>query len=119
MHSEITATANIASFSSVVREWGKQTGHHLLRPVQILKRYRRVDRRPDLVAGLTVAVVMLPQAIAYALIAELPPQVGLYAAIVTAIVGALWGRRPICTAAPPMRHRCRRWHRCRSPILKW
>jgi SulP family sulfate permease len=43
------------------------------------------------VAGLTVAVVLLPQAIAYALIAELPPQVGLYTAIVAAIVGALMG----------------------------
>ncbi len=41
--------------------------------------------------GLTVAVVLLPQAIAYAMIAELPPQMGLYAAIVAAMVGALWG----------------------------
>jgi SulP family sulfate permease len=44
-----------------------------------------------LIAGLTVAIVMLPQAIAYALIAELPPEVGLYSAIVAAVVGALWG----------------------------
>ncbi|MBC8425885.1 STAS domain-containing protein [bacterium] len=34
---------------------------------------------------------MLPQAIAYAMIAELPPQTGIYAAIVASIVGALWG----------------------------
>ena len=47
--------------------------------------------RSDLIAGVTVAVVLLPQAIAFALIAELPPAVGLYAAIVAAIVGALWG----------------------------
>ncbi len=40
---------------------------------------------------MTVAIVLLPQAIAYALIAELPPQMGLYSAIVAAIVGALWG----------------------------
>ena len=61
------------------------------RPAAILRGYRREDLRPDLVAGLTVAVVLLPQAIAYAMIAELPPQMGLYAAIVAAIVGALWG----------------------------
>ena len=62
-----------------------------LRPVEILKTYNRSNLQPDVIAGLTVAVVLLPQAIAYALIAELPPQVGLYAAIVAAIVGALWG----------------------------
>lgn len=42
-------------------------------------------------AGLTVAVILLPQALAYAVIAELPPQMGLYAAIVASIVAALWG----------------------------
>jgi SulP family sulfate permease len=63
----------------------------LLQPIRLFKTYQRSQFRPDLVAGLTVAVVLLPQAIAYALIAELPPQTGLYAAIVAAIVGALWG----------------------------
>lgn len=64
---------------------------YLLQPVQVLRGYRRIDLLPDALAGLTVAVVLLPQAIAYALIAELPPQTGLYAAIVAAIVGSLWG----------------------------
>lgn len=63
----------------------------LLRPVRIFKGYSRSSLRPDVIAGLTVAVILLPQAIAYALIADLPPQFGLYAAIVGAIVGALWG----------------------------
>ena len=62
-----------------------------LQPVQLFRSYRLSSLRPDLIAGLTVAVILLPQAIAYALIAELPPQTGLYAAIVAAIVGALWG----------------------------
>jgi SulP family sulfate permease len=61
------------------------------RPVEIVRTYKSQNLRPDLLAGLTVAVVTLPQAMAYALIAELPPQVGLYAAIVGAVVGALWG----------------------------
>jgi SulP family sulfate permease len=60
-------------------------------PVSLFRGYELNNLRPDLVAGLTVAVILLPQAIAYALIAELPPQTGLYAAIVAAIVGALWG----------------------------
>jgi SulP family sulfate permease len=61
------------------------------RPVEIVRTYKRQNLRPDLLAGLTVAVVTLPQAMAYALIAELPPQMGLYSAIVGAVVGALWG----------------------------
>jgi SulP family sulfate permease len=62
-----------------------------LRPVRLFQTYDRADLRPDLIAGLTVAIVLLPQAIAYAMIAELPPQVGLYTAVVAAIVGGLWG----------------------------
>ena len=61
------------------------------RPAQILRGYRKENLRPDLIAGLTVAVVLLPQAVAYATIAQVPPEVGLYTAIVAAIVGALWG----------------------------
>ncbi|MGC9333584.1 MAG: SulP family inorganic anion transporter [Anaerolineae bacterium] len=62
-----------------------------LQPLPLFRGYQLSSVRPDLIAGLTVAVILLPQAIAYALIAELPPQTGLYAAIVAAIVGALWG----------------------------
>lgn len=47
--------------------------------------------KADVIAALTVAVITVPQAMAYALIAELPPEAGLYAAIVGLIVGALWG----------------------------
>jgi SulP family sulfate permease len=45
--------------------------------------------RLDLFAGLTVAAVAVPQAMAYASIANLPPQYGLYTAIVMTAVGAL------------------------------
>ena len=67
------------------------TADVVLRPARILATVRRADVMPDLVAGLTVAVLLLPQAVAYASIAELPAQMGLYAAIVAAIAGALWG----------------------------
>ena len=64
---------------------------YFLRPVEIARTYKLEFVRPDLIAGLTIAVVLLPQAMAYALIAELPTQIGLYTAIVSSIVGALWG----------------------------
>lgn len=47
--------------------------------------------RRDLVAGLTVAFVALPQSMAYALIAGVKPEYGLYAFIVGALVGGLFG----------------------------
>jgi len=70
--------------------WAK-TSRFLSRPVQLLRDYDRVNLKPDALAGLTMAVIVLPQAIAYASVAELPPQMGLYAAVVAAIVGGLWG----------------------------
>jgi len=47
--------------------------------------------RADLVAGLTGAIVVLPQGVAFAFIAGMPPEYGLYAGMVPAIVAALWG----------------------------
>lgn len=54
-----------------------------------LRRYTRADARADLLGGLSVAAVALPQAMAYALIAGLPPEHGLYTAIVMTAVGAV------------------------------
>ncbi len=53
--------------------------------------YLRGDARADAIAGLTVAIMGVPQAMAYALIAGLPPVYGLYTAIVTCTVAALVG----------------------------
>ncbi|MDH4163795.1 MAG: SulP family inorganic anion transporter [Nitrospirota bacterium] len=47
--------------------------------------------RNDLMAGLTGAVIVLPQGVAFAMIAGLPPEYGLYTAIVPAIIAALFG----------------------------
>lgn len=54
-------------------------------------RVNRVTLRADLLAGLVGACVVLPQGIAYATLAGLPPQYGLFSAIVPVIVAALWG----------------------------
>jgi SulP family sulfate permease len=72
----------------------------LARPVHIVRSYNPANLRPDLVAGLTVAVVMLPQAMSYALIAGLPVRMGLYTAIVASIIGALWGSSNQLTSGP-------------------
>ncbi|MFN3883701.1 MAG: sulfate permease, partial [Rhodocyclaceae bacterium] len=47
--------------------------------------------RDDLLAGLTGALIVLPQGVAFAIIAGLPPQYGLYAAMVPAVIAALFG----------------------------
>jgi sulfate permease, SulP family len=57
-----------------------------------LPRYRRSDLPGDLVAGLTAAAILIPQSMAYATIAGLPPVVGLYASVVPLVVYAMFGR---------------------------
>ncbi|MEN6485447.1 MAG: SulP family inorganic anion transporter [Syntrophobacteraceae bacterium] len=64
---------------------------HLL---PFLEWWPKVDKntlRADLLAGVTGAVIVLPQAVAFATIAGLPPEYGLYSAIVPVIVAALFG----------------------------
>jgi sulfate permease, SulP family len=47
--------------------------------------------RADLASGLLGSLIVLPQAVAFATLAGLPPQYGLYGAMLPAVVGALWG----------------------------
>jgi SulP family sulfate permease len=63
----------------------------LLPALAWLRRYRLSDLRGDLTAGLTVAVMLIPQGMAYALLAGLPPVVGLYAATFPLMVYAFFG----------------------------
>lgn len=56
--------------------------------------------RGDLQAGLTVALVAIPQCMAFATIAGLPPVVGLYAAVVMGLVGALLSECPKLSIGP-------------------
>jgi len=61
-----------------------------------LRAYRSEWLRPDIIAGLTAGAVVIPKAMAYATIAGLPLQVGLYTAIVPMAVYALLGTsRPL------------------------
>jgi sulfate permease, SulP family len=62
--------------------------------------YRRSWLRPDLMAGLTSAAVVIPKSMAYATIAGLPVQVGLYTAFVPPLIYAILGTsRPLSVAA--------------------
>ncbi len=56
-----------------------------------LKGYQMSFLKSDVTAGITVAVVLIPQAMAYAMLAGMPPVYGLYAAAVTPFFGVLWG----------------------------
>lgn len=56
-----------------------------------LLHYRRADLPNDLVAGLVTAIMLIPQSMAYAQLAGLPPQVGLYASVAPLAVYALLG----------------------------
>ncbi|WP_434701387.1 SulP family inorganic anion transporter [Pseudomonas sp. D1-36] len=67
------------------------TRHSLFPFLSWLPRQTRASVGRDLVVGLSGAILALPQSIAYALIAGLPPEYGLYAAIVPVLIACLWG----------------------------
>lgn len=62
--------------------------------------YNKQKAISDLVAGLTVAVVLVPQAMAYAMLAGLPPVYGLYAGLVGAGIAALFGSSTQLSTGP-------------------
>lgn len=64
---------------------------HLLPFLTWLPRQTPRSVRQDMLVGLSGAILALPQSIAYALIAGLPAEYGLYAAIVPVIIACLWG----------------------------
>ena len=53
--------------------------------------YKKQDLQGDLTAGITTAVMLIPQAMAYAMLAGLPPVIGLYASMAPLLVYALLG----------------------------
>lgn len=58
------------------------------------------DLRADLIAGLTGAIVVLPQGVAFATIAGMPPEYGLYAGMIPAIIAALFGTSKHLVSGP-------------------
>ncbi len=65
--------------------------YHLLPFMRWKHLVNRDSTRADLLAGLSGALIVLPQGVAFATIAGMPPEFGLYAAMLPAIVAALFG----------------------------
>jgi SulP family sulfate permease len=55
---------------------------------------------PDLAAGIIFTILVIPQSLAYALLAGLPPQVGLYISILPVIAYAIWGSSMVQAVGP-------------------
>lgn len=56
--------------------------------------------KADALAGLTGATIVLPQGVAFAIIAGLPPEFGLFTAIIVTVVAALWGSSRVMVSGP-------------------
>ncbi|MEX2630949.1 MAG: sulfate permease [Tistlia sp.] len=65
-----------------------------------LRDYRRSDLTSDLLAGVIVTIMLIPQSLAYALLAGLPPQVGLYASILPLVAYAAFGSSRTLAVGP-------------------
>jgi SulP family sulfate permease len=59
--------------------------------LDVIRDYQRPDFHHDLVAGLVVGMITVPQAIAYAFLAGLPPEAGLYACLAPMVIYAVLG----------------------------
>lgn len=69
-------------------------------PIETLRHYNGSKLRRDLIAGATIAVVELPQAMAYAMIAGVPPEYGIYTSVIQGIFGALLSSSEHLTTGP-------------------
>ncbi len=69
-------------------------------PTPRLHAYRRTALRDDLLAAAIVSVLLIPQSLAYALLAGLPPQVGLYASVLPLVAYALVGSSSVNAVGP-------------------
>lgn len=74
--------------------------HRYLPALQWLPRYRRQDLVGDFIAGIIVAIMLVPQGMAYALLAGLPPQAGLYASILPLFLYGLFGTSRTLAVGP-------------------
>ena len=65
-----------------------------------LKRYDRKSLAEDMLAAVIVAIMLIPQSLAYALLAGLPPEMGLYASILPLLVYTLFGSSRVLSVGP-------------------
>ena len=55
---------------------------------------QKVNYKNEILAGLTVAMTMIPESLSFAILAGFPPLVGLYAAFIAGLITAIFGGRP-------------------------
>lgn len=55
---------------------------------------QKVNYKTEILAGLTVAMTMIPESLSFAILADFPPLVGLYAAFIMGLITAIFGGRP-------------------------
>lgn len=55
---------------------------------------QKIDYKTEILAGLTVAMTMMPESLSFAILAGFPPLVGLYAAFIMGLVTSIFGGRP-------------------------
>src|SRR5213595_239858 len=67
---------------------------------ETLKTYSRQDFRADLIAGITVGIVALPLAMAFAIASGVPPQAGIYTAVVAGFVISAFGGSRVQIGGP-------------------
>jgi sulfate permease, SulP family len=85
---------------SALRGHWMPSGFRRLLPFVQWQRFTPATVRADLVAGVTVSLVAIPQSLAYAQLAGVPAYYGLYAAFIPAIVGALFGSSAQLSTGP-------------------
>ncbi len=69
-------------------------------PFETARHYNLHKFRKDLFAGITVSVLEVPQSMAYAVIAGVPPQYGLYSSVIQGVIGALLSSSEHMTTGP-------------------
>ena len=68
--------------------------------IDVVRNYKRGDFSGDLIAGVIVAIMLIPQGMAYALLAGLPPQQGLYASILPVLLYGIFGTSRYLAVGP-------------------
>lgn len=59
-----------------------------------IRQFKNINHKTEILSGLTVALALVPEAVAFALIANVAPLVGLYAAFIVCLITSIFGGRP-------------------------
>lgn len=59
-----------------------------------IRHFKNINHKTEILSGLTVALALVPEAVAFAIIANVQPLVGLYAAFIVCLITSIFGGRP-------------------------